>query len=259
MVTGPGREIGRPASTRSRAASTRRCTAASLWTMRMFAGFGTPEDTNRRFKLPARAGPDRPLDRLRHADADGLRPRPPAVARARSAARASRSPRSDDMERLFDGIPLDEVTTSMTINAPAIVALALYVAVAEQQGVPPAQLRGTIQNDMLKEFIAQKEWIVPERPVDAHHRRHDRVLHRRDAALEHGLDQRLPHPRGGRDGGAGAGLHARRRHRLRRELRGARASTSTSSRRGSRSSSTCTTTSSRRSPSSARRGACGRA
>ena len=69
----------------------------------------------------------------------------------------------DDMERLFDGIPLDKVTTSMTINAPAVVLLALYVAVAEKQGVPPEKLRGTLQNDMLKEFIAQKEWICAVR------------------------------------------------------------------------------------------------
>ncbi|HWE26964.1 MAG TPA: methylmalonyl-CoA mutase family protein, partial [Polyangia bacterium] len=70
----------------------------------------------------------------------------------------------DDMERLFHGIPLADVTTSMTINAPAIYLLAAYIANGQKQGVPPAQLRGTIQNDMLKEFIAQKEWITPVRP-----------------------------------------------------------------------------------------------
>src|SRR5262249_33546125 len=70
----------------------------------------------------------------------------------------------DDMRRLFEGIPLDQVTTSMTINAPACVLLAFYVAVAEEQGVAPEKLRGTLQNDMLKEFIAQKEWISPVRP-----------------------------------------------------------------------------------------------
>src|SRR5204862_5579606 len=69
----------------------------------------------------------------------------------------------DDMLRLFDGIPLDRVSTSMTINAPAAVLLALYVAVGEAQGVGPDKLRGTLQNDMLKEFIAQKEWISPIR------------------------------------------------------------------------------------------------
>src|SRR5260221_12008383 len=70
-----------------------------------------------------------------------------------------------DFEILFDGIKLDEVTTSMTINAPAIVALCMYIAVAEKQGVPMSKLGGTIQNDMLKEYIAQKEWIVPPRPA----------------------------------------------------------------------------------------------
>src|ERR1700682_4871996 len=70
-----------------------------------------------------------------------------------------------DFEILFDGIPLDKVTTSMTINASAIVALSMYIAVAEKQGVPMAKLGGTIQNDMLKEYIAQKEWIIPPRPA----------------------------------------------------------------------------------------------
>src|SRR6516165_1292155 len=70
-----------------------------------------------------------------------------------------------DFEILFDGIPLDQVTTSMTINASAIVALCMYIAVAEKQGVPMEKLGGTIQNDMLKEYIAQKEWIVPPRPA----------------------------------------------------------------------------------------------
>src|SRR4029077_1324136 len=69
-----------------------------------------------------------------------------------------------DLERLFDGIALDEVTTSMTINAPAVVLLAIYVVAAERQGVRPEALAGTIQNDMLKEFIAQKEWICGVRP-----------------------------------------------------------------------------------------------
>src|SRR4029077_4705315 len=70
----------------------------------------------------------------------------------------------DDMERLFQGIPVADVTTSMTINAPAIYLLGAYIANGEKHGVPPAKLRGTIQNDMLKEFIAQKEWISPVRP-----------------------------------------------------------------------------------------------
>jgi methylmalonyl-CoA mutase N-terminal domain/subunit len=132
------------------------------WTMRMFAGFGTPEDTNQRFKfllangqtglstafdMPTLMGYDPDSDRsLGEVGREGV-----SVASL------------DDMERLFGDIPLDQVSTSMTINAPAAVLLALYVAVAERQGVPPAKLRGTLQNDMLKEFIAQKEWISPIR------------------------------------------------------------------------------------------------
>src|SRR5207244_5454520 len=70
----------------------------------------------------------------------------------------------DDMSRLFDGIALDEVSTSMTISGPAIVGMALFIAAAEDQGAARADLRGTIQTDILKEYVAQKEWVVPERP-----------------------------------------------------------------------------------------------
>ena len=133
------------------------------WTMRMFAGFGTPEDTNQRFKYLLEHGQtglstafDMPT--LMGYDPDS----------ARSLGEVGREGVSvaclDDMGRLFAGIPLADVTTSMTINAPAIYLLAAYVAVGEKQGVPASALRGTIQNDMLKEFIAQKEWISPIRP-----------------------------------------------------------------------------------------------
>jgi methylmalonyl-CoA mutase N-terminal domain/subunit len=132
------------------------------WTMRMFAGFGTPEDTNQRFKFLLEHGQtglstafDMPT--LMGYDPDS----------ARSLGEVGREGVSvatiDDMMRLFGDIPLDKVSTSMTINAPAAVLLALYVAVAERQGVGPEKLRGTLQNDMLKEFIAQKEWISPIR------------------------------------------------------------------------------------------------
>lgn len=135
-----------------------------LWTMRQFAGFGTPKDTNERFKylisngmtglstafdMPALMGydADHPMS-LGEVGKEGV-----AVSTLR------------DFEILFDGIRLDQVTTSMTINASAIIALAMYIAVAEKQGVPMAKLGGTIQNDMLKEFIAQKEWIAGPRPA----------------------------------------------------------------------------------------------
>jgi methylmalonyl-CoA mutase, N-terminal domain len=135
-----------------------------LWTMRMFAGFGTPADTNARFKYLMGHGTtglstafDMPA--LMGYDAD----HPMSQGEVGKEGVAISTLR--DFEILFAGIPLDQVTTSMTINASAIVALCMYIAVAEQQGVPMAKLGGTIQNDMLKEYIAQKEWIVPPRPA----------------------------------------------------------------------------------------------
>jgi methylmalonyl-CoA mutase, N-terminal domain len=135
-----------------------------LWTMRMFAGFGSPEDTNQRFKYLMAHGTtglstafDMPA--LMGYDAD--HPMSRGEVGKEGVAISSLS----DFEVLFDGIPLDQVSTSMTINASAIVALCMYIAVGEQQGIPMSKLGGTIQNDMLKEYIAQKEWIVPPRPA----------------------------------------------------------------------------------------------
>jgi methylmalonyl-CoA mutase N-terminal domain/subunit len=137
---------------------------ARLWTMRQFAGFGTPEDTNQRFKYLISHGMtglstafDMPA--LMGYDADH------PMSRGEVGKEGVAVSSLKDFEVLFDGIPLDQVTTSMTINASAIVALCMYIAVGEQQGVPMAKLGGTIQNDMLKEYIAQKEWIVPPRPA----------------------------------------------------------------------------------------------
>ncbi len=133
-----------------------------LWTMRMFAGFGTPEDTNKRFKFLLEQGQtglstafDMPT--LMGYDPDHEHSLGEVGREGVSVASI------EDMERLFGDIPLDKVSTSMTINAPAPILLALYIAVAERQGVSPDKLRGTLQNDMLKEFIAQKEWISPLR------------------------------------------------------------------------------------------------
>jgi methylmalonyl-CoA mutase N-terminal domain/subunit len=134
-----------------------------LWTMRMFSGFGTPEDTNRRFSFLLAQGQTGLSTAFDMPTLMGLDPDD-----ARSAGEVGREGVSvasvADMERLFAGIPLDEVTTSMTINAPAVVLLAFYVVAAERRGIPPEALGGTIQNDMLKEFIAQKEWICGVRP-----------------------------------------------------------------------------------------------
>ena len=134
-----------------------------LWTMRQFAGFGGPEDTNRRFKYLLAQGMtglstafDMPT--LMGYDADH------PLAEGEVGKEGVSVSSLEDMEILFGGIPLDRVTTSMTINAPAIIVMAMYVAVAKRQGVTPAQIGGTLQNDMLKEFIAQKEWMIPPRP-----------------------------------------------------------------------------------------------
>ena len=135
-----------------------------LWTMRQFAGFGSPKDTNGRFKYLLERGTtglstafDMPA--LMGYDADH------AMSQGEVGKEGVAVSSLKDFEILFDGIPLDQVTTSMTINASAIVALCMYIAVGEQQGVPMSKLGGTIQNDMLKEYIAQKEWIVPPRPA----------------------------------------------------------------------------------------------
>jgi methylmalonyl-CoA mutase N-terminal domain/subunit len=135
-----------------------------LWTMRQFAGFGTVEETNERFHYLLDHGQtglstafDMPT--LMGYDSD----------HARSLGEVGREGVAvdtlDDMEQLFEGIPLGGVTTSMTINAPAAILLAFYVLVGESQGVPPEKLGGTIQTDILKEYIAQKEWCFPIEPA----------------------------------------------------------------------------------------------
>ena len=134
-----------------------------LWTMRQFAGFGSADDTNRRFKYLLEHGQtglsvafDMPT--LMGIDADD----PRAHGEIGHCGVAVSS--LDDMERLFAGIPLDRVTTSMTINGPAAVIFAMYLAVAQRRGIPLEHLGGTLQNDILKEYIAQKEWLFPPEP-----------------------------------------------------------------------------------------------
>lgn len=131
-----------------------------LWTMRMFSGFGSPEDTNKRFKYLLAHGQTGLSTAFDMPTLMGYDPDHP-LSRGEVGKEGVSIACLHDMDKLFKGIPLDKITTSMTINAPAIVLLALYVAVGEQQGLPPHVLGGTTQNDILKEFIAQKEWIVP--------------------------------------------------------------------------------------------------
>ncbi len=134
-----------------------------MWTMRQFAGFGTPEDTNERFHMLLSHGQDGlstafDMPTLMGYDAD----------HPRSLGEVGREGVSvstlGDMERLFAGIRLDQVTTSMTVNCSASVLMAMYFALAEKQGISFDKVGGTIQNDVLKEFIAQKEWISPPEP-----------------------------------------------------------------------------------------------
>ena len=136
---------------------------SKLWTMRMFAGFGTAEETNARFKYLLSQGQTGlsiafDLATLMGYDTD----QPEALGEFGKCGVAVCSLK--DMEILLDGIPLDKVSTSMTINSPAAIIWAMYIAAAENKGVRPDQLRGTIQNDILKEFIAQKEYIFPPEP-----------------------------------------------------------------------------------------------
>jgi methylmalonyl-CoA mutase N-terminal domain/subunit len=158
------REIGAPGEYPFTRGVYPRMYRSKLWTMRQFAGFGTPEDTNQRFKFLLAEGQtglstafDMPV--LMGYDAD----------HGRSLGEVGREGVSvstlDDMERLFADIPLDKVTTSMTVNCTASIILAMYFAMAQKRSIPLSKVGGTIQNDMLKEYIAQKEWICPPEPA----------------------------------------------------------------------------------------------
>ncbi len=134
-----------------------------FWTMRQYAGYATAEETNARYKFLLSQGQtglsvafDLPTQIGYDAD--------DALAEGEVGKVGVSISSLEDMARLFDGIPLDQVSTSMTINAPAAVLLAMYVAVAKKQGIAPEQLRGTIQNDILKEYAARGTYIFPPRP-----------------------------------------------------------------------------------------------
>ena len=121
-----------------------------------------------------------------------------------------------DMDRLFDGIPLEDVTTSMTISGPAVPVFCMMIVAAERQGADITKLDGTLQTDIFKEYIAQKEWLFTPEP-------HLRLIgdlmeycNANDPGVQAALGLRLPHPRGRLDGRAGAGVHAGRRVRVRR-------------------------------------------
>jgi len=135
-----------------------------LWTMRQFAGFGTAEETNERFRYlldHGQTGLSTAFDMPSLMGHDSDHPRSEGEVGREGVAVDT----LDDMETLFSGIPMGDVSTSMTINAPAAVMLAFYVVAAERQGVGPERLAGTIQTDILKEYIAQKEWCFPIDPA----------------------------------------------------------------------------------------------
>ena len=184
------------------------------WTMRQYAGFGTAKESNERYKQLVANGTgglsvafDLPTQMGHDSDA--------AIAHGEVGKVGVAIDSIEDMRLLFDGIPLDEVSTSMTINAPAALLLLMYQLVAEENGVAGDKLTGTIQNDVLKEYIARGTYIYPPAALAAADHRHLRLLQGRGAAVEHHLDLRLPHGRGRGDARAGDRLHPRRRHRVR--------------------------------------------
>ena len=183
------------------------------WTIRQYAGFASAEESNERYRYLLARGQtglsiafDLPTQ-LGYDSDDPL-----ALGEVGRTGVAIDS--IADMEILLAGIPLGDVSTSMTINAPASLLLLLYELVAEEQGVPGTALRGTVQNDILKEYIARGNYIFPPRPSMRLDDRSVRLLRGADPVVEHDLDLRLPHPRGRLDRGAGARVHDRERHRL---------------------------------------------
>ena len=134
-----------------------------LWTMRQYSGFGTAQETNQRFKFlleQGQTGLSVAFDLPTQVGYDSDHP----LAKGEVGKVGVAIDSLADMEILFDDIPLDEVSTSMTINAPAAILLAMYVALADKQGVPADELRGTIQNDILKEYVARGTYIFPPEP-----------------------------------------------------------------------------------------------
>ena len=160
----PERDLGRPGEPPFTRGVYPTMYRGRLWTMRQFAGFGTAEETNERFLYlleQGQTGLSTAFDMPSLMGHDSDHPRSEGEVGREGVAIDS----VVDMERLFRGIPLDQVSVSMTINAPAAVMLAFLVVAAERQGVPPDKVRGTIQTDILKEYIAQKEWCFPIEPA----------------------------------------------------------------------------------------------
>ena len=226
------------------------------WTIRQYAGFGSAVETNQRFRYlleRGQTGLSVAFDLPTQLGYDSDDPR--AVGEVGRTGVAIDS--IADMELLFDGIPLGEVSTSMTINAPAALLLLLYELVAEQQGVSGAELRGTVQNDVLKEYCARGNYIFPPKPTmrittDLFAYCHEQLPRFNTISIS-GYHIREAGRRPSRSSPSRSRTGSRTPRRRSRP-----ASHRTSSASGSRSSSTRTTTSSRRSRSSGRRAGCGR-
>ena len=180
------------------------------WTVRQYAGFSTAKDSNafyRRNLAAGQMGLSIAFDLATHRGYDSDHPRVAGDVGMAGVAIDS----IFDMRTLFDGIPLDKMSVSMTMNGAVLPVLALYIVAAEEQGVKPEQLAGTIQNDILKEFMVRNTYIYPPRAEHPHHRRHLRLHQPADAEVQQHQHQRLPHARGRRHRRPGAGLHAGRR------------------------------------------------
>ena len=229
-----------------------------LWTMRQYSGFGDAASTNERFHFLLNAGQTGlscAFDLPTQMGYDSDHPRAEGEVGKVGVAIDT----LDDMRALLSGLPLDQVTTSMTINSTAAILLLMYELVAEEQGVDPSKISGTIQNDLLKEYIARGTYVYPPRPSMRIITDIFAYCSRARPAVEHDLDLRLSHPRGRLDGRAGDRVHAGQRDRLRAGGDGCRARRRRLRAAASASSGTATTTSSRRSPSSGRAVACGTA
>ena len=206
------------------------------WTIRQYAGFSTAEDSNafyRRNLAAGQKGLSIAFDLATHRGYDSDHPRVAGDVGMAGVAIDS----IYDMRTLFAGIPLDQMSVSMTMNGAVLPVLALYIVAAEEQGVPPEKLAGTIQNDILKEFMVRNTYIYPPEPSLRIISDIFAYTSAAYAEVQFDLDLRLSHAGGRRDGRSRTRLHARRRRRICPRRPCAPASPSTASRRGCRSSS----------------------
>ena len=178
-----------------------------FWTMRQYAGFSTAEESNKRYRYlleHGQTGLSVAFDLPTQIGYDADDP----IAEGEVGKVGVSISSIHDMEQLFDQIPLDKVSTSMTINAPAGVLLAMYIAVAKRHGVEMKSLRGTIQNDILKEYVARGTYIFPPAPSMRLITDIFQFCAQRSAELEYDLDLGLSHPRSRLDSRTGGGFHA---------------------------------------------------